>query len=448
MHKLTITLKQHTPLIHFQHDQEGATLRASEVKPKLDKFIIRKLKESGEYDNGVQKGWIKKKNDKEWLDYKMRIYTPSVSNRNIGEKEIIPMYFGNMSSDNIKGISYSTKSFDLKFFSPHHDLLDIIKKNKLSFFVLNNFGSRQSKGYGSFLPDDSSVADIIKSQGYFYFNYRPRYQFPISTPKEFSFLFQQIDLFYKTIRSGINQQGSYFKSMMYHYAKYQQQYWDKRAIRYNFGLFTSKKDKKELFPSSLPNKHILDLGEKTDLFNDEEKGTNSDTALLYRDILGLSTSQEWMKYGATIIKENPEIERFKSPILIKPLCDFERNRYVVFIIPLEVDKDYLGKSVNISIKYKEREPKQNETEEEKQRREALMAKRKRRNQQPMTLDIPKDFVIADYLEYIFKGEGRAIVESQIKEMSDTVNSWNKEQKRWEEKSNNIKSSLKRIYNIK
>ena len=43
MHKLEIKLKQHTPLIHFQHDQEGATLRASEVKPKLDRFIIDKM---------------------------------------------------------------------------------------------------------------------------------------------------------------------------------------------------------------------------------------------------------------------------------------------------------------------------------------------------------------------------------------------------------------------
>jgi hypothetical protein len=43
MYKLVFTLKQHTPLIHFQHDQEGATLRATEVKPKLDKFIIEKL---------------------------------------------------------------------------------------------------------------------------------------------------------------------------------------------------------------------------------------------------------------------------------------------------------------------------------------------------------------------------------------------------------------------
>ena len=43
MYKLEFTLKQHTPIIHFQHDQEGATLRATEVKPKLDRFIIEKV---------------------------------------------------------------------------------------------------------------------------------------------------------------------------------------------------------------------------------------------------------------------------------------------------------------------------------------------------------------------------------------------------------------------
>ena len=41
--KLKYQLKQYTPLIHFQHDEAGATLRASEVKPKLDKIIINRL---------------------------------------------------------------------------------------------------------------------------------------------------------------------------------------------------------------------------------------------------------------------------------------------------------------------------------------------------------------------------------------------------------------------
>ena len=36
-------LAAQTPMIHFQWNQQGATLRASEVKPKLDKFLITKL---------------------------------------------------------------------------------------------------------------------------------------------------------------------------------------------------------------------------------------------------------------------------------------------------------------------------------------------------------------------------------------------------------------------
>ena len=76
MHKLEIKLKQHTPLIHFQHDQEGATLRASEVKPKLDRFILSKLGD-GNYEAGTkiakEKGWLVGKGDHPSLNYKMTI---------------------------------------------------------------------------------------------------------------------------------------------------------------------------------------------------------------------------------------------------------------------------------------------------------------------------------------------------------------------------------------
>ena len=76
MNTLTIRLKQHTPLIHFQHDQEGATLRASEVKPKLDKYILTQLG-GGDYEKGKaeakSKGWLVGKGEHYALDYKMRI---------------------------------------------------------------------------------------------------------------------------------------------------------------------------------------------------------------------------------------------------------------------------------------------------------------------------------------------------------------------------------------
>jgi hypothetical protein len=77
MKTLTITLKQHTPLIHFQHSQKGATLRATEVKPKLDRFVLTALG-NGNYEAGIEeaknKGWlIGKKCEHPALNYKIRI---------------------------------------------------------------------------------------------------------------------------------------------------------------------------------------------------------------------------------------------------------------------------------------------------------------------------------------------------------------------------------------
>ena len=39
--KLTATLESQSPMIHFQARETGAVLRASEVKPKLDRFLIK-----------------------------------------------------------------------------------------------------------------------------------------------------------------------------------------------------------------------------------------------------------------------------------------------------------------------------------------------------------------------------------------------------------------------
>ena len=42
--KLELDLKCHAPIIHFQPsvNAKGATLRASEVKPKFDKYLLTK----------------------------------------------------------------------------------------------------------------------------------------------------------------------------------------------------------------------------------------------------------------------------------------------------------------------------------------------------------------------------------------------------------------------
>ena len=58
------TLIAQTPIIHFQHDQAGATLRATEVKPKLDKYLLKCAE--GEIDKETIQSWyIKDDSDKD-----------------------------------------------------------------------------------------------------------------------------------------------------------------------------------------------------------------------------------------------------------------------------------------------------------------------------------------------------------------------------------------------
>ena len=71
--KLEFTLKQHTPIIHFQSDQSGATLRATELKPKLDRFL-KKYAFNGEFPEE----FLIPKQD-EALDYKVKIIKKKIS---------------------------------------------------------------------------------------------------------------------------------------------------------------------------------------------------------------------------------------------------------------------------------------------------------------------------------------------------------------------------------
>ena len=61
--KLNLELKCQSPMIHFQGEEESATLRASEVKPKLDRYLLECEPKLKKYE----------RKDTEALDYKMQI---------------------------------------------------------------------------------------------------------------------------------------------------------------------------------------------------------------------------------------------------------------------------------------------------------------------------------------------------------------------------------------
>lgn len=180
MNRLEIKLKQHTPLIHFQHDQEGATLRASEVKPKLDRFVLTRLGQ-GNYQAGIAQaktnGWLIGRGDHPALDYKMRIEASSFQNVMIPIKSVKKngvlqtdeigrqLYATNNYPDNDSSIIMSNiggraedevfnlviaNNIELTLISDNIFITDMLKGIVCDFFGRNSFGNRTSKGFGSF----------------------------------------------------------------------------------------------------------------------------------------------------------------------------------------------------------------------------------------------------------------------------------------------------------
>jgi hypothetical protein len=354
MHKLEVTLKQHTPLIHFQHNQEGATLRASEVKPKLDRFILTKLGE-GDYEKGKQtaqnNGWIVS-GQEEALDYKMKFIvdeTPAIlynnevqkdrqgnvqtairkDGRNIKKLRPYPLFFANLNADiddpsEYKCFSMLNKPFQMKIFSFHADLVEHLKQEEFLtvFFQYTNFGTRQSKGFGSFYIDESDAlyADIEDL----------KYRFSVDIRREtrkWLDLFDTIDLFYKSLRSGINicwGEKFYMKPAIFQYAQNNHLNWDKKLIKQYF--FDGKSPEQE-------------------------------NNFLFKDLLGLSSDENWKSYGTSITKEcsDDTIKRFQSPIIIKPIS--RGNYFDVFVDSNPASKilfqDYCNKVFKIKSKKNE-----------------------------------------------------------------------------------------------
>ncbi|MBP2173266.1 hypothetical protein [Methanococcus voltae] len=167
--ELTIELKQHTPIIHFQHKQSGATLRGTELKPKLDKFLKKyafdnkiedyKIYLIG-YDKEKEENEIKKEKQDEYLkkiennafDYRVKIKVSRENNTyDISKNPFNKLFFGNSGFGNRDKYKFKMyNEIELKIFSFHTELVECIQENIESFFAIKNFGARQNKGFGSF----------------------------------------------------------------------------------------------------------------------------------------------------------------------------------------------------------------------------------------------------------------------------------------------------------
>ncbi len=306
MATLEIKLKQHTPMWHFQWNQPGCALRVTELKPKLDKFLIQKL---GGRNKVPDNYWVdpQKKYDEDFyaLDYKVNIIP-------LGEpsdfsKTKFNLFFANMGEDNNKKYPiYYNEGLYCRFFSLNEKLINEIGKHLDAFFATTNFGNRQSKGFGSFLLENKN--DLNQSGA--------SYKFTINVPREirkkdkyvhikplsadyFQELFKKLETFYKALRSGDtrtnNKGGIKQESMLEKYVTEEfDERWDKKTFQ-------------ELLSGQVPEERFL-----------------------YRDLLGFSPTIEYKQgpypKGSKIEKTSHEVERFKSPLMFK-IIQKGQNRY-------------------------------------------------------------------------------------------------------------------------
>lgn len=162
----TYTLLPQSPLIHFQWKQAGAALRATEVKPKLDRYIIKR------YGKQIPDEW-KINQSSEALKYKLRIVAEDTKPVKLGRKSDYEIYFANMNENKEsnrenekRGFFAENKMTVICFDSGLRNYIDDIIGD---FFVVSNFGTMQDKGFGCFTVEGRKhpplkIAELLKEE--------------------------------------------------------------------------------------------------------------------------------------------------------------------------------------------------------------------------------------------------------------------------------------------
>ncbi|MBV6427941.1 MAG: hypothetical protein KIPDCIKN_02464 [Haliscomenobacter sp.] len=372
---LEVTLKQHTPIIHFQHDQEGATLRATEVKPKLDKFIYVNfdLFFAGRQEfDGLRAAFNPEKTDPS--PYKIKIYQSSKPSRiliasrlNDGQKKALRgkmPFIENVAffaeEENIgklfvkdekdKKLFHYEKDAENKiskyglllgdndriqisFFSFNPKVVGILRQIIPYFFAYESFGTRQNKGFGCF-----SVASIdgeayeanfrVLLKDLFDFKYFKTIE-GVNGGALFTIqrLLTQINEDYKLLKSG-NNFGQYKKSLLFLYGVEKLTppvRWEKRKIKQ--AIREELVDNKDLFAqtdnSSIADKNGSQSWTEEPSFNYRYLRMALGMAEQYQFITkfeGRNGQPEKDFNNVYIVKtksENKTIERYRSPIQFK-----------------------------------------------------------------------------------------------------------------------------------
>lgn len=360
-------LVQHTPLIHFQHSEPHACLRATEVKPKLDRFLIEQLEEDDRFGDGRWKKWFVGDGSQQSFDYMMRITpnservdrTQSIERAiaraehrppNANLHEIHKNYFGNMASEKKreekkKAIRETFKeslfykdglTLTIRCFIP--ELLTFIDEHIRGFFMMHNFGTRQRKGFGSFTVDISTKPNEPKGFD-LVGKYCPNaYYCKLGNDVNADALLDAVWVISAFLRSGFNRgEGNYVRGFVFRYFQR-----EKNPLA-NDKAFVKQQVLHNVYNEATRGEHLHPYGNN----------------VRYRYVRGLLGTNENSRFCRAPNAHTPVydiythsaegIERFPSPLLFKPIGKF------VFILPQKMPDKIFGSEFYILKKKQEEE---------------------------------------------------------------------------------------------
>lgn len=364
-------LVQHTPLIHFQHSEPHACLRATEVKPKLDRFLIEQLEEDDRFGDGRWKKWFVGDGSQQSFDYMMRITpnservdrTQSIERAiaraehrppNASFHEIHKNYFGNMASgnniqDTVQAIQETFKeslfykdglTLTIRCFIP--ELLTLIDEHIRGFFMMHNFGTRQRKGFGSFTVDISTEPNAPKGFDLVR-KYCPNaYYCKLDGNVSADALLDAVWVISAFLRSGFNRgEGNYVRGFVFRYFQR-----EKNPLA-NDKAFVKQQVLRNVYDEATRGEHLHPYGNNVRYrYVRGLLGTNENSRFC-RDPRG--ETREDRTVHNIYIHSAEGVERFPSPLLFKPIGKF------VFILPQKMPDEIFGSEFYILEKNQEEE---------------------------------------------------------------------------------------------
>lgn len=436
--QLIIPLKQHTPIIHFQHDQTGATLRATEVRAALNQFIWKdmplidpQIKQTHstayqliEVTNEDSAKPVIRAPYKLYLEASEpeKILIAAALSRHersdLDEMENEVDYLDRSSYfADAKGISdgLKTKAFErgnfsqvrmglmhskivLLFNSPHPDLLALIKIAIPYFFAVKNFGTRQSKGFGCFYPteyENNFETYLSKCPGIIAI-YRKQSQ-------DYKASLKKITEDYQILKSSVTSPGPYKKSLLWQYLCGSHGFkWEKRGIKLTIKNDSALRPIFDELEHTTPENRIEDCAKEA-----EEKYA------YIRVLLGLAEHNEFKTKRdsdktvkvkiSDAIHGDQSIQRYRSPITFKVIG----NKIYLIGHPIDerIMRDNAGNPREYSFHLEVDERNRNTTS-------------KIVDQELFTLTTPQQFDLVDFLNHAL-----GLARSPDISMKDTISGY-------------------------